>query len=920
MPFSMIAVILLILAGAGTAMVYGVGESRVGREMDLSQLQALQECLILESSELERRVSDVAAETSRSNGLNNDSELQARFQAAWLDEIKRSYPERRGDFTVNLVSSAMEIRFLRLSMDDASIVKSSALKSQMGASSMTLPVYVEALGNYSLKAQSLDCSITRSFEVQKTIYDPAPFLSNRLQSFKALFEGGKNEVENLVRYQLAALSQDRILRGAGSGSFDVGSASTAVMTSQDVQNALNLAILVEQLNVFRAYDEAYLEEILQQFPCSDETRLEAKGVLLGGGQIDIADLFLSLNGGGRYPLNQILAQSLYSSADVLVLRWLDYLHIIDLARIAEQAGSGIVTTISDIADWLTGVDMVEDSMSRWMSDRLAESGIHDYEYRWLHYNSPDSYVQIAMKSLIFQNHAGDDLEVIIQGDYDIDFPSFDVLSSTSWKEFLIGYRTGTCQLATNLELFVKSIAMNIASNANLPEIELRLDPRDSENYLDELLSAVQDIKVSSGAWFEEALSQSDRSFVIKDPLGQALAEFARDNWRELFLLNSSVDFAETRLAESIVEGAVASTSFISDTGMTNEIESVKKELQENGNWGVDASIRSMFEDDIQPRLQLFDRVFGNLTWEGQSTTLQRLIMTLASGVIDGIPGIKRIVNNLLERQMSDLRDQAELRCDKILVQLSDARRFSLSTENGISVDESLQVQVGVPWVMTPNAIDVAVVLPGDFHGIAEDCPNLHLTDPLNGTMCPFESGFGSILSGVLEVKLTVAPNPDSLLSRAGVSMSLVLPIAFQSNFSCSSGWPLENVEYRPTVTLDQQITRFLEGLWNALCGALQLIGDACSQIFNFLKDCLSKLLSYCMEAVEILSDFLMNLAQGLRDIVKGAIGSLIGGIASSISATLGHVQCVFSLGGLTMALETCIPDMEFGRSRDLLKW
>ncbi len=920
MPFSMIAVILLILAGAGTALVYGVSESRIDREMDLSQLQKLQDCLILESSELEQRVADVAAETSQSNGPNNESDLRSRFQIAWLNEIRCTYPERHGDFTVSLVCSSIEIRYLHLSLDDADVIKKSQLKDQAGASSITLPAYIEVIGNYSLKAESSHCSISRSFDAQRSVYDPTPFLANRLQTFKSMFEGGKNEMENLVRYQLAALCQDRILRGAGAGSFADDSSLTTVISNQDARNALNLAILVEQMNSFRTCDESYLEEILLQFPCSDETKLGVKEILHGGGQIDIADLFLLLNGGGHYPLGQILAQAIFSSADVLILRWLDYLHIIDLARIAEQMETGVVVTVSDVVDWLTGEDLVEDSMNKWMSERLADACVQDYEYRWLHYSSPDSYVPIAMNSLNFQNYRGDDLEIVIQGNYDIDFPSFDVLSSNSWKDFVIDYRSRTCQLATNLELFVKSVAMNIASNADIPEIELRLDPRDSENYLDELLTAVQLAADTSNGWVEEALSQTDKGFVIKDPLGQALAEFARNNWREVFQLNSSVDKVESDLAESIVKEAIASSSFASDTGMASEIEGVKTALQNDESWGVDASIRMMFEKDIEPRLELFDRVFGNLVWEGQSTTLQRMIMQLASDVIDGIPGIKRIIDNLMDRQMRDLRDQSGLRSDKILIQLPDTEKFSFSTGNGMVIDESLDVHVDLPWVKEPGTLDVMAILPEDFDAQAVDYPNHHLSDPLNASMCPFESGFRFIFRGTMQVELTLIQNPDSLLSRSDVSMTLALPLAFQSDFSCSSGWPLENVEYRPTMTLDKQIAQFLEGLWNSLSGALQLIGDAYTQVFNFLKDCLSKLLSYCMQAVEILSDFLMNLAQGLRDIVQGAIGSIIGGLATTISATLGHVKCCISLGGLSMILETCLPDMEFGRSRDLLKW
>ena len=920
MPFSMIAVILLLLAGAGTALVYGIGESRLERGADILQLQELQNRAVLKSSEIEQLASAIASEVSQSNGLRNESDLQSRFLSAWQNETRGIYPERQGETTFRLVQSSIELRYLRLSLADAAVNKKSEMKDQLGAASITMPVYVEIVGNYSLEVETPSCSITRVFDMHRSVYDPSPFLANRLQTFNSAFEGGKNEIENLVRYQLVALCQDRILKGAGSGSMIDFANSESVITDQDVRNAMNMAILVEQMKVFRTCDKGFIEETLGQFPCMDETKQNVEMLLRSGGQIDVADLFLLLNDGGQYPFRQMLAQSIYSIADLVVLRWLDYLHIIDLAKAVEQIESGMQITISNLVESLTGTDLLEESMDKWMSERFADAGIHDYEYRWLHYSSSDCYVSIDLNSLNFQNHLGETLEVIIQGNHDIDFPSFDVLSSPVWKEFLIEYKSGTCQLAKNLELFIKSVAMNVASNANLPDIRLKLDPKDSVSYLDELLEAVRTETDSSGDWFEEALSHADNGFALKDPLGQALAEFARLNWRELFQLNSSVDVSEAQLAGMIVNEAIAVQSFISDTGGLTEIKAVESVIRNDESWGVGSSIRERFKDDVEPRLDLFDKVFGNILWEGQSAPLQRLIVKMAANVIDGVPGIKKVVSNLIDHQASDLRDQARLRSDKILINLSDSEEFTFNTENGVRSYESLVVDLIVPWIRDPNAIVVGIFHPDDFDLQAETFPNHHLTDPLNTSMCPFESGFRFVVSGLMQVELAIDHKPDSLIAHYNASLTLSLPFGFQSDFSCSSGWPLQDVVYRPTMTYDKQVAQFLGQIWDTLMEAMKLIGDACGQVFNFLKDCLSKLLSYCMQAIDVLSDFLMNLAQGLRDMIQGAIGSVIGGLAARVSATLGQIKCTFSVGGFRMILETCIPDMQFGRSRDLLKW
>ena len=266
--------------------------------MDVEQLRELQNFAILKSSEIEQLASDIASEALRSNGFGNESSLQSRFRSVWQSEIERVFPERQGEMTIRVMQSSLALGYLRLSSDDANIIKQTESKGQLGAPSFTVPVYVQISGNYTMKVETPRSSITQLFDVHRTIYDPSPFLADRLSSFNSTFEGGKNEIKNLVRYQLAALCQDRILKGAGSRSLTQVANSDSVIKDQDVRNALYLAILVEQMKVFRSYDEKFLEETLSQFPCPDEVRHEVEDLLRSGGQVDIADVFLLLNDGG----------------------------------------------------------------------------------------------------------------------------------------------------------------------------------------------------------------------------------------------------------------------------------------------------------------------------------------------------------------------------------------------------------------------------------------------------------------------------------------------------------------------------------------------------------------------------------------------------------------------------------------------
>jgi hypothetical protein len=101
-----------------------------------------------------------------------------------------------------------------------------------------------------------------------------------------------------------------------------------VITEQDVRNALNLAV-IEQMKLFALTCE-FFEEAMEQFPCSAE--MKHYETLVWGRS---TQLICSYADGGIIHC-AMPAQSIYSSIDVIILHWLDYLHIIDVAAATDD--------------------------------------------------------------------------------------------------------------------------------------------------------------------------------------------------------------------------------------------------------------------------------------------------------------------------------------------------------------------------------------------------------------------------------------------------------------------------------------------------------------------------------------------------------------------------------------------------------
>jgi len=920
MSFSIAAVLLLVLAGA-SVIVIGQAEA-LQRNMDARNARL--DAMHIESNRFSTQVDQsayrLANQVCQEIKAKNESEIDESFQQAWSQFLCINYPRESSGFQVYVNKSEIHLRFLRLAMEESSQLNDLQQPGEIDWASSAIPVFFTMHGNFTIVVRNGQEFILREYGIEHTIQLPLPFLSNRLESFESDFAGGKNEFENVVRYELSALVQDRVLRGYGLADRNGPTSTKAILTEVDVKNAINLALILEQLKAFRTYDRNTANTLM--LGMNGIENFEAViGSIKGTEFLDPSDLFLRLCSPGSYDVGTILAESIYASADVFVLKWLDYLHVIDIMDYLESKSEEVQISLLWVLDSIMGKDSLREGMIRWMSERLKDdAGELEQHYRWLGLGLPDCSIYIPTRSVYMIDCDGQEYQITFGGHEPVDFPIYDLFQAEEWKQFLIDYKQSTFELAEALQNFVKAVACGIAAESQFPSIQPMLNPFDRQSYLNELKTGLTMSFNSNENWFEDATTHAQQVIKIRDSMGIALSAFIREHWMEIFDANNSVDFAIESLARHLVSESVSVLKGFSPLQIELETKRIIDMIRNDGSWGVGQAIWSGFKGFVDWRVDLFSRVFENATVDGSRTGFEELVIDLAGGAIDDIPGIEPAIELFSERMTADMVQYGRLRSDLITIPVHEDGDFNLMAENDVMIMEKIESRCTFPWLSGGSGLDIFVRHPSDYPTEVGKNPNRHITDIKNLTLAPFQTQFEVSVQGGFNVALKAIDQIASLMGTdKASSMGMDIQFDFNITLSTLSGWPLAGVEYSPTHTLVKDIESSFQMIWDGVVGALECVADGMSKAFSFLQDLLSTVLTYSMKLVQTISDLLMDLVQNLRGLIEGALSSFFEWLSDWLIEKIGKFSFNTTIAGINFKFDTGIPDISYGRSKELLR-
>ncbi|MFP4196712.1 MAG: lamin tail domain-containing protein [Methanomassiliicoccales archaeon] len=896
MPFSVAAVLLLTLSTFSVALVYQLDEG--DSDIPLSVLRSMDRTAEDFRSGLEELSHNAALRAVEEAGPLNRTRMVDQFQIIITEEMEKRFPKRSGPFTLHVDSHDLNLTFLSMSL------KGTWSSPGSGWNLTTVPAYLTVVGEITLMVEGSEGEMIKRLDLDRDLFLPYPLLANRMMEVKEWTEGGRCQLENMVRYQLSALVQSRVLLGHGLSSGGHGG-TEGMVTEEDVGRAVNLSTLLMQRQLLRSVDPHLKQTVAD---ASVPAFGEILDTALEGGRCDPADLFLLSYGHGQYDMSSLVSQTLYAFADAVALRWLEFLHVIDIAKGLEGAWEWGTLVLSDIMESLTGEDRMQERARDMIMERLEESGIGEERYRYMHMVDQDAHLEVPANGYTVVDDLNRTHRLTLGGKtYPVDFPGQDILGSEDWGEFLVRYREETFSLGERLSSALKSLALDLASRS-LPPLSLELDPADGMDFLEELSAAGRSMEGDLERAID-ATVEGNEKLRLGDGFSHALIDFLERDHREIFHMNDSVEAGAASIAEEIARETAESLQDFGSESQRGLEATLVDQLLGSPPWNLRGALEEEFMGAAGWRMDMIIEALRDYHPSDGRGGLEQALMDLAVGAIGGLPGLGTMLSSSLMHQFREMVECADFRGDRVELTLPSEDHFPLMDGDRVVFRESLRVGS----TLNLTSLETDIVRP-DQHA-SEENPNLHRTDIGNYTLLPYATQWNVSVQGRVGMALSVG----SPVYGEGLRTEVAFPLEFHSTLSPRSGWDLAGVDYTPTSTLAKEMADFMEGAWSRLADGLRYISQGITGTFDFLKDMVETIVSYSMRAVEVLGNGLQVMVESVRSFLEGLGAEGMGMIADFLETVLGKVEFNITLFGLKFSIQTQPADLALGNTKDLLR-
>ncbi|MCU0860989.1 MAG: lamin tail domain-containing protein [Methanomassiliicoccales archaeon] len=772
-------------------------------------------------------------------------------------------------------------------------------------------------GGYDIRIRQGQDEIVLSKQMGRRIWLPLPLLQDRVQDFELAVSSQKGSLEGIVRYEIASLAQYRVLEGYGTMGIDGALGTEALLSEEDVHRAVGLALLLVQMEIFGSFDPVSAQCVLDMFPVSVSVD-ELRGMMGEAEEVDPADIYLTLSGAGHLDMRWLLAQTLYAASDILVMRWLDYLQVLDLAEALERISTASLASLNDFLESALGQDIIGEATMQWMTDRLASSGLDEMAYRWQNEEAPDAMVLIDDCPLYIIDAYGEQLIVHIGGEYPLDFPTTDVLASDIWKGFVIEYRQESFELARIIHSFVQWIASGLADGLTIGMVSLKLDCTDGIPFYSEVLSSLDQGLAAMRPSLDSAIGAASSEFKPRDPLAEGLVRFINDEREDILQMDSCVEAALDVLASQAVHAQLDGLCGLDPLAIEALAQNLAHQWKYDGLMGVRTATEEAFLERGQDLVDIYTRTFGNLTMAGMPREFHDALALLSKGAARLVPGVDEAISEACARTLDDMLSASRLRSDAIFVRIRSPE-LHLDLGNGAMAVEHLVPQVMMPWLSNPPSLQTVIAWPTSWSSAAGG-PNLHIIDPSNLTLAAYQSAFSLRIQGAVSLTLACSGSLSSYLAYAApLEVTSEVPIAFSSSISCSSSWPLVGVDYCHSATLLEGIAEVFDKIWKGVVDAFGWLSDAANRLFSFLQDLVDRVVAYATGLIQTISDMLLSLVDRLRNLVDGALSAFISWLGSSISASFGNASFSLEFGGLSFLFDFSSTSILLGKSKEYLR-
>src|SRR3989475_10495947 len=930
-PFSLVAVIALLLAGVSSAVVAITSRDAAQAALQEEQLRALGAvaAAVHEGVELEAHALALEAIRIASQSPASPDRTNREFARLLRERLEPSFPRSVHGFTIELggLSAALFLeRRQTLDLVPARSVPghreswtSETLSADRPAvlGEASRPPYFTMVGSVNYTVRRDGVSVRMRLPLQRVIESPFPLLQATVREFRGAADGSESDVARILQYILTTAAQYRALQGYAAGRFgEPGTTTADLLTPRDIEVAVNLALLLEQLRRFRSFDEgsaraldaAFFEGLAGRYlgdprvpDAAGRTIVRLLDAYAKGGTTDPADLFALYNAFDADPvrLNRVLAQALSGIVDQYVLRVFEYFGLEPGLDLGVRGAEALARSIDEFLSWIEGGRREADLVRAFVRELFGMAG------------EPLTFLGATSVAMPERSYAVTNADGTA---YTISIPAHEAPVAFEEVAFLSGHddvwRSYYDTLFTDdlkavhasAREFLTDLATTVANNLNLigaipnPALRGRIDPQDDASIPDFAQGSLTSASDDAVRRIRE-----DPSYIgsLVANLWKAQAAAVRGaidvlaaNYDVLVAGGDEVALARTRLALHLEDMAASDADYGSLDPQA--LADLRGQIQQeaDGPWVLVAYAQTKGVD--LARLEgIYDDATAASTPPSEGGIYRRLVETVV-----GTTGFLVAAGDLIRAFGAALTASDDVRNVKILVPNPEGP-FELWTGDrtaaiaGHRIRHEAVVCRQTPSILRvtrpgdPGAWSLFGPEPGDLWVGLRDpttvprnraSPNVHWTDIHEMSSRPFEARWDLRVLGLFHLDAMSARGvrlgssghvPEVASMDVLLDFSLAIPVY--------TGWPLQGVAYRASATLAgdtwTKIVEIVGGFWDQFLGPIvDRILDMIHGFIEALLDPVRRVMD--SEVVRALGEIARVTLDALQDFVLRMLGPL----------------------------------------------
>jgi len=851
MPFAMIAVTLLILAGFYGVVAASIEKTQDNMDSMRDEMNSVSDAMDVVKEVVERGMGEMILDMSRETSTGGLEERFDTFDARLKKWIDFQFPMRAAGTVVSVISYDIELSVgsMKVASDDAF------------SSSGVSPSCFRADGDIDLKITTSAGNTVKHMDVSADSMSALPMLLRNASLFEQSITGPWSLITELMTYQLTSLAQHRVMSGYGAVSEYGERGTNAIITDNDVKLAYRIALSIAETTYLRTVSDDEFDLTCREY-------------------VDAAELIAFGNGYVEMDLGAVFAQTLVGIADDLILGWMDYFMLTKILDIVDT----VMDSLRKAWDWMykavTGneVETVRNSLMSAMSD----NGIPESEYRYLLNGSKGT---LDLPSAEFEmTGVGDTVITIPEFSVSFNYPNVDVLNWSGWNGFMNKYRSERNEIRDMLTMTVNMIAIGLAGSYGLGTIRISCDPYDTEGFSDTVTNAIRTAISAQRSAVEDRMEETVRLDRIVDPFYVSLYKQMESGADSLFGISAMKNNIRSAIAATVTDHVKKEYGMPLDPSVLDSI--VDRMMLSHD--VVDAI--EEYQCLADERMDMFESILNSVEKNGNSLFKDVTVMLIRYG-IDRL-GLFPLLEKKMIMLVEEMAAYASLNVMGVY-ELPFADSFILDDGKGSVVKEYVSLDCNID-------LNVKIESP------SENKENVHYVGFFEDREASYSSMFRIHVTAAVNYRAESASSLMMMLGTYDAAVSGVSYSEFDIAVPVMSGWALAGVYYEPSTTVIGDLIALAMKIIEPLLGPLFELIRLAKSILNTITNAVMRIVEFVGDLLMKLYDIIMGPLEKLGNLIGDLMGEFFGNMVTDLIITLGKQTFGVNIYGLKLEVITDI--------------